>query len=108
MILGDFTIQNIQTWEDASDKALEVLYRWKAQIFKSDRPNKKDDLKEVEKIFRQIDLSGASMQSLFFELKKQSDLRKQDQDKIRKLQRYCRSLGGDPGLIYWHSDNDFV
>ena len=108
MYLGDLTIERLNNWEDSANNSLEVISRWKAQIFKTDRPTKKDDLKQIAQLEAQIDAAEKALQSMAWELQRLEDIRKRDQETHRKLQRYCKALGGDPGLIYWHRDSDFV
>lgn len=108
MYLGDLTISNLNSWEDAQEQAQDILNKWKAQILSTDRPSKKDDLKQLAKIQAEIDNAEKAIKSLAWELHRLNDMRKRDNETHRKLQRYCRALGGDPSLIYWHRDSDFV
>ena len=108
MYLGDLTIERLNTWEDSANASQEIIDRWKAQIFKTDRPTKKEDLKQLATLQAQLDAAEKALHSMAWELKRLEDMRKRDQETHRKLQRYCKALGGDPSLIYWHRDSDFV
>lgn len=108
MYLGDLTIQRLCDWELLTESALEITKRWRAVIFKTDRPTKKEDLLQIAKLEAQINAAEKVVESLHWELQRLESMRKQDQEKHQKLQRYCKALGGDPSLIYWHRDSDFV
>lgn len=108
MYLGDLTITNLNTWEDSANAVQVILNKWKAQILSTDRTTKKEDLKQLAQIQNQIDAAEKALQSMGWELQKLDEIRKRDHERHRKLQRYCKALGGDPSLIYWHRDSDFV
>jgi hypothetical protein len=108
MYIGDFTITNLNIWEDSANAVQQIVNKWKAQILSTDRPTKKEDLKQLAVIENQIDAAEQALKSMVLELKKRDDMRKQDQVAHRRLQRYCKALGGDPSLIYWHRESDFV
>jgi RNA polymerase-binding transcription factor DksA len=108
MHLGDLTITNLNSWEDSANAVQDILNKWKAQILSTDRTTKKEDLKQLAQIQNQIDAAEKALQSMGWELQKRDHNRKRDHEMHRKLQRYCKALGGDPSLIYWHRDSDFV
>jgi hypothetical protein len=108
MSYGELTIQNINAWADSADQAETIVNKWRAAVFKTDRPGKKEDLKNLQILLAEIEAAQKAINSLAWETQRMEAARKSDQEKIRKLQRYCRALGGDPGLIYWHRDSDFV
>jgi hypothetical protein len=108
MSYGELTINNINAWGDAAEEADLIINKWRAAVFKSDRPGKKDDLKSLQALQLEVDAAQRAIQSLAWEVKRRDEMRARDRETHKKLQRYCKALGGDPSLIYWHKDSDFV
>ena len=110
MNLGDLTKSKLLEWEDFANNAIEIINKWKSQILSIDRPylKKKEDLRQINALEKEIDAAESALHSLFWEIQQLQNLRAQDLKRYDKLKRYCRALGGDPSLIYYHSDKDFV
>lgn len=108
MRYGDLTIEKLKNWELLANSANDLLKIWRKAVVNSNRSSKKNDLNDLSLLQAQIDSSEKALHAMEWEIEARESELKRRNEKIHKLQRYCRALGGDPELIYWHKDSDFV
>lgn len=70
MFIGDLTIERLHTWEASANACQVIIDKWKAQILSADRPNKKEDLKQIAQLNAQLDAAEKALQSMGWELQR--------------------------------------
>lgn len=108
MMLRDITLASLQELDTLQDQSWNLLTSWKNKVLTNDTPTKKKDLYELNILLNELLKSVDTITHLAIEIKSRNieiiNLNKQ----IKQRERIIRRMGGDPSLVNWYRDTDFV
>jgi hypothetical protein len=107
-MLRDITLASLQELETLQDKSWNLLTSWKKKVLATDTPTKKKDLYELDILLTEVLKSVDTITHLALEIKSRNIEIKNLNKQIRQRDRLIRRMGGDPSLIDWYRETDFV
>jgi hypothetical protein len=107
-MLRDITLASLQELDTLQDKSWNLLTSWKKKVLTTDTPTKKKDLYELDILLNEILKSVDTITHLAQEIKSRNLEIQHKTKEIAKRDRLIRRMGGDPSLLDWYRETDFV
>jgi hypothetical protein len=107
-MLRDITLASLQELETLQDKSWNLLTSWKNKVLQTDTATKKKDLYELDVLLNQLLKTTDALLHLSLEIKARNIDLKNKENEIKKRDRLIRRMGGDPSLIDYYRESDFV